>query len=346
LQAFNSTPLARSNRTLQLALFGTSAIWFISSQALAVHAANGISRIFSIPTERPLLTALFLFFLLAVGFSVLQAIGRQNTRLRDVLGLPRRPTALREWSLGAAIGWGIVVLSVLPMALMGALDVHFWLSPHTFWLLIVNLVTLAVGALVEEVAFRGYPYRRLIEAVGPTTATIGLSVLFGLIHALNPDATWTSVLITMLAGLLLSVAWLRTHGLWLPWGLHFAWNASMGLVFGLPISGLTDFSAIVETRSAGPTWLTGGSYGPEGAHFTAIVLILGIIVVFLVTRDYAWHYTHTPIVPGGYAVDVPPPAAHAAMESQPKAPAPPPPLVQILPATPQGRSSITEDPTS
>ncbi len=41
----------------------------------------------------------------------------------------------------------------------------------------------------------------------------------------------------MLAGVLLSIAWLRTHGLWLPWGLHFAWNASLGILFGLPVSG-------------------------------------------------------------------------------------------------------------
>ena len=41
----------------------------------------------------------------------------------------------------------------------------------------------------------------------------------------------------MLAGVLLSIAWLRTHGLWLPWGIHFAWNASIGLLFGLPVRG-------------------------------------------------------------------------------------------------------------
>jgi uncharacterized protein len=158
------------------------------------------------------------------------------------------------------------------------------------------------------------------------------------LHALNPGATLASTLITTLAGLLLSVAWLRTHGLWLPWGFHFAWNASMGQLFGLPVSGIADFSTIVQTRAVGQFWLTGGDYGPEGALFTIIVLLAAIAVLVGVTRDYAWNYTHKPIVAAGYPMDAPPPAAHVAMEQQAR-PAPAPvSLVQILPATPQNRS--------
>ena len=127
-----------------------------------------------------------------------------------------------------------------------------------------------------------------------------MSLLFGLGHVLNPGATMASILVTMLAGLLLSVAWLRTHGLWLGWGLHFAWNASMGILFGLPVSGINDFASFVQTRAFGRLWLTGGDYGPEGAAFTVIVLLIGIVVLVRVTRDYAWDYTYVPIVAAGY----------------------------------------------
>ena len=232
------------------------------------------------------------------------------------------------------MGWGIVVVSVLPMALEGTLHVRLWTQPRAFWLAIVNLAAIAVVALAEEVAFRGYPYRRLIQAIGPVGATIAISIVFGLVHMLNPDATWISVLITMLAGLLLSIAWLRTHGLWLAWGLHFGWNASMGVLFGLPVSGITGFSSVVETRAIGRLWLTGGEYGPEAAIFTALVLLVAIGVLVRITRDYAWHYTYEAIVPAGYPMEVAPPAAHTAMEQEAK----PAPLVQILPTTPQSRS--------
>jgi membrane protease YdiL (CAAX protease family) len=338
LPSFDSTPPARTDRLLQLALFITSVVWILCAQGLAAHAAQGIALRFFLPSERPLLAACFFLFLLAVGFSMLHALSRKQGTLRQVLGLPRRPTARREWTLGAAIGWGSVVFAVLPMALAGVLHVTFWTAPRSFWLFLLSLATIAVSALAEEIAFRGYPYRRLIEAFGPVMATICMSLFFGVLHALNPGATLASTLITTLAGLLLSVAWLRTHGLWLPWGFHFAWNASMGLLFGLPVSGITDFSSIIQTRAVGQFWLTGGDYGPEGALFTIIVLLAAIAVLVGVTRDYAWSYTHKPIVAAGYPMDAPPPAAHVAMEQQAR-PAPAPvSLVQILPATPQTRS--------
>lgn len=343
MQASDLRSTPRFPKTLQLALFGTSVIWVISSQAIAGRAARGLSVRFNFESEQFLLASVIFLFLLVVGFSVLQAISTQPGSLRAVMGLPKRPTAREEWGVGAAIGWGTVLLAVLPLALAGTLHVHFLSGANAFWMVVVNLATLLAAALAEEIAFRGYPFRRLIDAIGPVGATIALSILFGLVHALNQDATWISVLITMLAGVLFSVAWLRTHGLWLPWGLHFAWNASMGILFGLPVSGLNSFSTVVMTRAVGRHWLTGGSYGPEAALFTAPAILISIVVLVLLTRGYAWDYTHPPIIPAGYAVDVAPPAAHTAMEQESQAR--PPSLVQILPTTPQTRSVIPQIPT-
>jgi hypothetical protein len=224
------------------------------------------------------------------------------------------------------------------MALAGTLNIQLWTQPRAFGLLFLNLLTLAVAALAEEVAFRGYAYRRLVEAIGPVTATIVVSLFFGLAHTLNPGATANSTLVTTLAGLLLCVAWLRTKGLWLGWGLHFAWNASIGVLFGLPISGISDFATIVQTRTFGRAWLTGGDYGPEGAAFTVVVLLIGIAILVRITRNYAWHYTYVPIVAAGYPMEAAPPAAHVAMEQQARPVSAAASLVQILPATPQGLS--------
>lgn len=336
MKAFDSTPSTRSDRPLQIALFIASVAWFFASQTLAGRAAMGLSVRFNLSDERPLLGILFLLFLLSIGFVFLQMIACQTSSLREALGLPQRATAAREWVIGAAIGWGLVVLAVIPMVLGGTLHPIFWGAPRAFWLAFLSLAMLAASALVEEVAFRGYPFRRLIEVVGPTWATILMSLFFGVLHAFNPDATLTSVLITILAGVLLSIAWLRTHGLWLGWGLHFAWNASMGVLFGLPVSGIVDFSSVVQTRAIGRTWLTGGDYGPEAAFFTLLVLVVGIIAVVIVTRDYSWNYTRKLIIAAGYPMDIPPPEAHTAMEQQAK----PASLVQILPTTPQERSII------
>jgi hypothetical protein len=60
-----------------------------------------------------------------------------------------------------------------------------------------------------------------------------------------------------------------------------------------------------------------------------------------VTSDWAWSYTHPPIIPAGYDVTVAPPAAHVAMEQAAAnaGPVNPGSLVQILPATPQSDSA-------
>ena len=338
----STTTQARTTRTLQLALFGTSIAWSLSASLLSASSARGITNRFNFNVDAalPLLSSLFLLFLLSVGFSLLQTLSRKPASVRSVLGLPKRPTAAREWLLGAAIGWGMVVLAVLPMALTGSLHVGFWTEARALRLIAVNLAAIAAGSLAEEVIFRGYPFRCLIEAIGPVAATFGMSLLFGLARALQNGATRTGIFLAMLSGIIFSVAWLRTHGLWLAWGMRFAWIASMGVLFGLPVAGSVDFSTLIQTTAVGRTSLTGGDYGPEGATFTAIALLLGLIVLVRTTRDYAWHYTHAPIVPGGYPMDVPPPAAHTAMEEAQKARAPE--LIQILPTTPQSRSADTE----
>jgi hypothetical protein len=97
----------------------------------------------------------------------------------------------------------------------------------------------------------------------------------------------------------------------------------------------------VDARPYGHAWLTGGEYGPAAALLSILFLLAAIPILIRATSDYAWSYTHPPLVPGGYDVTIAPPAAHVAMEqadgsAQPVNPAT---LVQILPATPQGKSA-------
>ena len=332
-----SPGVRRLRRSLQFALFATSLLWFALSEALAGRAARGLTNRFDVEDARPLLSALFLIFLLAVGFSLFAAASRANRwSLRSALGLSRRPTRWREWALGAAIGWGTAVASVLPMALGRSLHVRFWTEHRAFNLLALHLAALLFGTLAVEIALRGYAFWRLIEATGPVWATCIMAVLLGIAHGISPDATWISILVTMVGSILLSTAWLRTHGLWLPWGLHFAWSASLAVVFGLPVRGVSSFSSVIQTRAVGAAWLTGGEFGPEGAFLTLIFLVVAIVVLVRATSDYAWDYTRPVIVAAGYEVNPSPPAEHVAMEAETAAR--PPALVQIQPTTSQTRS--------
>ena len=311
--------------------FAVAAIYFAIAQQISLRAANGLSS----GDWFLLVNSLILLFLLLVGYAAMGYAGQSQREPLKAMGLLRREGWKREAAVGAALGWGGVVACVLPMALFGGLVIRFWTNGHQFFLLFVNVLTLAVAALTEEVAFRGYPFQRLIDAIGPTLATLAMSLLFAAMHLLNTNATAASTLVTILAGWVLSLAYLRTRALWLPWGFHFGWNASMGLIFGLPVSGLTIFNPVITTRAWGPLWLTGGGYGPEGSAIAVLVLPVMMIVLLKVTRDYAHKYAQPVIVPGGIPVDVDAMARrqHEAAMGPAVATAPSEPkLVQILPA--------------
>ena len=58
----------------------------------------------------------------------------------------------------------------------------------------------------------------------------------------------------------------------------------------------------------------GAALSPTGAP--APSTLFANVYLYRVTTDYAWDYTHPPIIPGGYDVTIPPPAAHLAMEDR------------------------------
>ena len=41
------------------------------------------------------------------------------------------------------------------------------------------------------------------------------------------------------------------------------------------MSGITQFSPIIQSDTVGPTWMTGADYGPEGSVVTAVVILIG-----------------------------------------------------------------------
>jgi uncharacterized protein len=331
-------------RSLQFALFLTAMIWYLCSRMLADSASKGLAGRLDLGDFQPLMNALFLLFLVVCGFSLLHAIERRKAPLRMTLGLPRRRTSREEWGVGAAIGWGLAVASVLPMVLTRSLNVHLWTAPRAWELLVLSIATLAVGTLAHTLAVFGYGFQRLIESVGPVRATLILVGLAAAWAGLTPPPygtpEGTRLLVTMLGMVVLSLCWFRTHGLWLAWGLHFAWVTGTGVLFGLPLGGDSSFSSVVDARAVGRIWITGGDFGPLAALFSVLLLIAAIPVLVRVTNDYAWDYTHPPLIPAGYDVTIAPPAAHVAMEEAAAAqPVNPASLVQIAPAAP--REGIT-----
>ena len=329
-----------TSRGLEIAIFATALGVAAAASAIAGRSAQGIAVRFGLGASEALLEAIFMLFLVVVGFRALNWIAAGGRHGQELVALPRRRGWATEWGVGAATGWGLCLLAVLPVLLTGHLHARLAPGPAGEWIAAVGLavLTLAVGTLTLEVVFRGYPLRRLMNAIGPSWAAVVTSVLFGgmLVGSNPPRHVLTALIDCTLLGLLLAMAYLRTYALWVGWGLSFGYRVVATVVLGLPFAGQGELASIAETSVSGPRWLTGGAFGLEAALWTGVALLGAMIVLFRATRDYAWRYTHAEIVPAGYEVTIAPPAAHVAMETA----AAPPPLVQILASTPQTRSRI------
>lgn len=323
-------------RGLGLTLCVAALIWAAAARLVSTRSAAGIATRFHIELQQNLLESAFLLFLVVVGFQTLEWLATRGTSAnfikQSALPLPWRKTAAAEWFTGSAIGWGMSLAAVLPVFLMGHFHAQLNHGSGVFLGVLTTGATLLVATLAEEAIFRGYPFQVLRKSVGPAWASIVLSGIFALVLMAGnaPTNLGGALLNLFLFGLVLSIAYLRTHALWVGWGIHFAFRAVMVILLGLPVAGRSDFASFTDGSLRGPRWLTGGSFGLDAALPTLIVLLIAIAVLHRATKEWAWTYTLPEIVSGGYEVTIAPPAAHVALENS----APPPPLVQIMAVAP------------
>ena len=216
----------------------------------------------------------------AISFLALSWIFVRVVDRRDfsTLGLSLRPGWSRELCIGLAFG---TALQLLVLAILFATrPVHY--SPAGeynlhFWRLVgANVLLFAVAGTVEELAFRGYALKWAMISVGAPAAVVISGILFGVAHGLNPGATFFSTLNTALAGILLALPYLRTRSMWMQIGVHWSWNLALCTIVSLPVSGINFGPHFFTTTHAGPAWLTGGNYGPEGGAVVTIACVAGI----------------------------------------------------------------------
>lgn len=292
--------MQRTHRIRSLAWFLIAIIYYLVAQKVAGMASHGLSSGDWLEfTYRAIL-----LFLVLVGFAAMGYVGQHQQQPLKEMGLSLRPGWRKEFALGAAIGWTGTTTCALLIAVFGGMVVVFYLGWGQFALILLDLVILLIATLAEEVVFRGYPFQRLIEVTNPFFATILISFLVAVLRAGNPESTFASFLFTMLSTWLFSIAYLRTRALWVSWGIHFAWNATLAVLFGLPLSGLTRFSPVIGSTALGPGWLTGFDYGPEGSVVGMLVVCALMIVTVKATRDLKHLYAQPVIIPGGIPVDI------------------------------------------
>ena len=214
---------------------------------------------------------------------------------RRLEGLPFRALGVAfsaDWfrHLVSGLMLGAATLSVVIVIAMSF--GHFTFALNTvptgeIWLTLArSLVVLSVAAAWEEVFFRGYVFQTLTRARLEWLAITLTAAFFGLVHIMNPSAGSISTVNTILAGIWLGFAYLKTRDLWFPFGIHLMWNWLQGAFFGIEVSGLTDIfpAPLLKEFDAGPEWITGGNYGIEGSAACTFAIIISIAAIRFLPR--------------------------------------------------------------
>lgn len=223
---------------------------------------------------------------IVIAFGIVALRARRQRRL--LLGLGVRHGAIRELAVGFGLGTGAILALFAIESATGL--VHITGAGLRFGVVAGYLIYLAILATIEEIAFRGLLLTGLAAATKNTWVALGISsLLVAISYLFGTGATALTFLSALLAGVMYGLAFLTTGRVWTSIGLRCAWNFIQGPILGFTVSGTVIGSRSVLTLSGStPTWLVGGSYGPEGGLIgIAIRLVVIIVIATMITGRHA-----------------------------------------------------------
>ena len=228
----------------------------------------------------------------SIGFTILALLAIYYAYHSYVHLMEKRPVtelagpgALNELALGLLIGLGLFSMII---AILWALG-YYRVTGTNGWLVIIPAIVANLpSGFIQEVIFRGAIFRITRDWLGLWWALGISSILFGLIHILSATATLQSVIaITLEAGVLLAAAYMLTDRLWLPIGVHVAWDFANDGIFGVGSSGATGetIRGLLQAKLTGPVLLSGGTAGVE-ASLVAVILVLAVSIYMIRTATW------------------------------------------------------------
>ena len=190
--------------------------------------------------------------------------------------------------LGGASGAALVALPMTVLFALGAYELVLFrgASPSLFGV----AALIGIAAVLEELTYRCLLFRIVERAWGTSVALAVQAVVFALVHLENVergrliDAVTMLVAVT-LAGLLWATVFVLTRNLWAAAANHAAWNFTI-LLAGVPLSGIEDWRSLapLESRLAGPDWLTGGMFGPESSLLVIVSTTVAVVLLLRAAR--------------------------------------------------------------
>ncbi|MCB0196272.1 MAG: CPBP family intramembrane metalloprotease [Anaerolineae bacterium] len=233
--------------------------------------------------------AIFLVLVFGPVFLILWAwLALFEKRPFWTIGL-ERAGFLQKYLRGALVGLLMFTTAVGISAALGfvAFEADSSVSSGIFALggVVIVFVGWMVQGAAEEALTRGW----LLPVVGarhqPWLGIVISSLLFAILHLLNPNLSAVAVLNLALFGFFTALYALYEQSLWGVFSIHSIWNWAQGNLFGFEVSGQpAPGGTLFNLMEVGPDVVTGGPFGPEGGLSVTIVLLLSCAIVWILSQ--------------------------------------------------------------
>jgi membrane protease YdiL (CAAX protease family) len=202
------------------------------------------------------------------------------------VGLERDGAAMK-YLRGLALGFLSFTAVVGLLALTGSVELEGGDPSQQGLGALGGVVIVFIGWVVqgatEEVVTRGWLMQTLGIRYKAWVGILVSSLVFTVLHGLNPNLSLTALLNLTLFGVFAAFYALREGSLWGICAYHSVWNWVQGNFFGLEVSGIeTSGGILLNMMETGNDLWTGGAFGPEGGLVVTVVLLVSMLVVFFV----------------------------------------------------------------
>lgn len=268
-------------------------VFFFAGQIVAIVPAieSGWIAEDEIETYPNILYMLFIVFgtVMLPLFLWLRFFERRSWQSVGMLG-----TNGQKGRFGRGFGLGLLMatLSVVGIWLLGGygLETGDSIGAASFVPILLLAAGFVVQSSVEEIFFRGWMLSRMTERYGLMVGIFSNALLFTLMHAgVGGDEQFILTefalffVMTMAFSVFLSLLVVRQGSVWGACAWHAAWNWSFITWFGLPTTGIAlnikPLFVDLQIAKGASNWLTGGAVGPENSAVTALVLVLGCLLL-------------------------------------------------------------------
>lgn len=178
------------------------------------------------------------------------------------------------------LGLGVVWLGIS----LGAAWLAGWVSPRAIetvsWPRFAGLSSsLLLNVITQQLLLCGFVWQTIQARAGFRAAFVTSVILFSTYHVGAFHGALLPALNVMGAAAVFGLCYRLAGNLWLPIGCHFAWNALLGQVLGLTVSGSQALNGGWLAFELESNRFTGGAFGFEGGllvTLTTAVMAAGL----------------------------------------------------------------------